>query len=39
MASIVDVLIGSEEIVKHLEYCCIYDTDYGSDYYPIVLSY
>jgi len=39
MASIVDVLAGSEEIVEHLEYCCIYDTDYGSDYRPIALSY
>ena len=39
MASTVDVLVGSEEIVEHLEYCCIYDTDYGSDHRPIALSY
>ena len=39
MASIVDVLAGSEEIVEHLKYCRIYDTDYGSDHYPIALSY
>jgi hypothetical protein len=39
MASTVDVLVGSEEIVEHLEYYCIYDTDYGSDYRPIALSY
>jgi hypothetical protein len=39
MASTVDVLIGLEEIVEHLEYCCIHDTDYGSDYRPITLSY
>jgi hypothetical protein len=39
MASTVDVLAGSEEIVEHLEYYCIYDTDYGSDYRPIALSY
>jgi hypothetical protein len=39
MASIVDVLVGSEEIVEHLEYCRIYYDDYGSDYRPIALSY
>ena len=39
MASTVYVLIGSEEIVEHLEYCRIYDTDYGSDHHPIALSY
>ena len=39
MASIVDVLVGSEDIEEYLEYCRIYDTDYGSDYYPIALSY
>jgi hypothetical protein len=39
MASTVDVLAGSEEIVEHLEYCRIHDTNYGSDYRPIALSY
>jgi hypothetical protein len=39
MASTVDVLAGSEEIVEHLEYCRIHDTDYGSDHRPIALSY
>jgi hypothetical protein len=39
MASTVDVLAGLEEIVEHLEYCRIYDTDYGSDHRPIALSY
>ena len=39
MASTVDVLVGSEDIAEYLEYCRIYDTDYGSDYHPIALSY
>ena len=39
IASIVNVLIGSEEIVEHLEYYRIHNTDYGSDYRPIALSY
>jgi hypothetical protein len=39
MASTVDVLAGSEEIVEHLEYCRIHNTDYGSDHRPIALSY
>jgi hypothetical protein len=39
MASTVDILTGSEEIVEHLEYYRIYDTDYGSDYRSIALSY
>jgi hypothetical protein len=34
MASTVDILAGSEDISQHLEYCRIYDTDYGSDYRP-----
>jgi hypothetical protein len=38
MASTVDVLASSEEIVHHLEYCHIHDTDYGSDHRPIALS-
>jgi ribonuclease HI len=39
IASTVDVLAGSEEIVRHLEYCRIHSTDYGSDHRPIALSY
>ena len=39
MASTVDVLVGSEDIAEYLEYYCIYNTDYGSDYYPVALSY
>jgi hypothetical protein len=39
IASTVDVLAGSEEIVQHLEYCRIHSTDYGSDHRPIALSY
>jgi hypothetical protein len=39
MASTVDVLAGSEEIVEHLEYCRIRHTDYGSGHRPIPLSY
>jgi hypothetical protein len=39
MTSTVDVLVGSEEIAQHLEYCRIHGADYGSNHRPLTLSY
>ena len=34
-----DVILGSERIKDDLEYCRVYDNDYGSDHKPIALSF
>jgi hypothetical protein len=35
----VDVILGSERIKDDLEYCRVYDNDYGLDHKPIALSF
>lgn len=37
VASTIDVVLGTDSIRDSLEYCRIYDTDYGSDHRPITL--
>jgi hypothetical protein len=39
LATTVDVILGSERIKDDLEYCRVYDNDYGSDHRPIALSF
>lgn len=39
LATTVDVILGSERIKDDLEYCRVYDNDYGSDHKPIALSF
>ena len=39
LATTVDVILGSERIRDDLEYCRVYDNDYGSDHRPIALSF